>query len=355
MNSKDRHIALLSAIGMMMLILDSKTALQGAANGIELCFRTLIPSLYPFFVLSILLTSALSGNSIRWLYPLCSLVGIPKGAQSLITVGALGGYPVGAQSVSLLYQQGQLSLPQATRLLAFCNNAGPAFIFGVLGPMFSAKTVPLVLWLIHIFSAFLVGVLLPGKADEFVVQSDSHKVRISDAIAQSVKTMALICGWVICIKIILAYMDVLFLTKLPLPVQIIISGLLELSNGCLRLSEIGSDDTRFLIASFLLSLGGICVTLQTAAVAKDIPLKLYFPGKILQCAISVFLSCVLSFAFSSESLRRIPFILLLLIITGIIILLIYRYSKKVVEFRQCLMYNRGNNTSEVSSCCFVKQ
>ena len=62
MNSKDRHIALLSAIGMMMLILDSKTALQGAANGIELCFRTLIPSLYPFFVLSILLTSALSAK-----------------------------------------------------------------------------------------------------------------------------------------------------------------------------------------------------------------------------------------------------------------------------------------------------
>ena len=40
---------------MLMLILDGRTALTGAAEGIDLCIRTVIPALFPFFVLSPLL------------------------------------------------------------------------------------------------------------------------------------------------------------------------------------------------------------------------------------------------------------------------------------------------------------
>ena len=46
---------------MLALILDGRTAIDGARQGIELCLRTVIPSLFPFFVLSILLTSSLLG------------------------------------------------------------------------------------------------------------------------------------------------------------------------------------------------------------------------------------------------------------------------------------------------------
>ena len=39
-----------AALGMLVLILDSKTALAGAREGIDLCIRTVIPSLFPFFL-----------------------------------------------------------------------------------------------------------------------------------------------------------------------------------------------------------------------------------------------------------------------------------------------------------------
>ena len=48
---------ILPACGMMMLILDSQTAMHGAAEGIVLCINSVVPSLFPFFVLSILLTN----------------------------------------------------------------------------------------------------------------------------------------------------------------------------------------------------------------------------------------------------------------------------------------------------------
>ena len=68
---------------MLALILDGRTAIDGARQGIELCLRTVIPSLFPFFVLSILLTSSLLGSSLIVLRPLGRLFGMPEGAEPL--------------------------------------------------------------------------------------------------------------------------------------------------------------------------------------------------------------------------------------------------------------------------------
>jgi hypothetical protein len=40
-----------------MLILDGSTALAGAREGVQMCLYTVIPALFPFFVLSDLLSS----------------------------------------------------------------------------------------------------------------------------------------------------------------------------------------------------------------------------------------------------------------------------------------------------------
>jgi hypothetical protein len=153
----------------------------------------------------------------------------------------------------------------------------------------------------------------------------------------------------------IAYTDSLVLKILPLSAQVIITGLLELSNGCLRLSEVEFESIRFLIASFLLPLGGLCVALQTAAVTKGISMRLYFPGKILQCCISVFLSCLFQFVLPFEFHVNCAIPAIFSILIAIFIISNFQYSKKTVEFQPPLMYNRLKNSKEVSSCCFVKQ
>ena len=89
-----------AAAGMLLLILDARTGFQGAAEGIRLCISSVIPSLFPFFVLSMVLTGAIAGSTWRGLRPLGRLCGLPKGAESLLVVGLMGGYPVGAQSIA---------------------------------------------------------------------------------------------------------------------------------------------------------------------------------------------------------------------------------------------------------------
>lgn len=293
MKHRNLYTACAAASGMLVLILDGTTALTGAAEGIKLCLNTLIPSLFPFILLSILLTGAISGQRLPLLDRIAALCKMPGGTGSLLAIGLLGGYPVGAQNVALLYRSRQLSAGQAAQMIAFCNNAGPAFVFGVLGSMFSDPFIPWVLWAVHILSALSVGILLPGNAVASGVQPLSRRLRLTEALEQAVRTMGLVCGWVVVMRMVLAFLERWFLWMLPPAAQVAICGVLELSNGCIRLSSLECEGTRFVLAAAMLSLGGICVTLQTASVTEGISMKLYFPGKLLQCSISILLACLL--------------------------------------------------------------
>ena len=79
------------ALGMLGLILDSRRAMFGAAEGVELCLTAVIPSLLPFLFLSMLLTDRLWGRKNRLLRPLGRLFRLPDGSEALLIPGLLGG------------------------------------------------------------------------------------------------------------------------------------------------------------------------------------------------------------------------------------------------------------------------
>ena len=64
------------------------------------------------------------------------IFGLPPQGASALVLGMLSGYPVGAQTAASLYASGQLTKEETERLLGFCSNAGPAFIFGMVGGLF---------------------------------------------------------------------------------------------------------------------------------------------------------------------------------------------------------------------------
>lgn len=286
MNRKTLTISF-AAMAMLVLIFDGQAALSGCAEGIQLCLTAVIPSLFPFVFLSAILTGI--PVKVRFLSPLAKVCHIPAGAESLLVAGFFGGYPVGAQSIAVQYREGHLKKPQAERLLAFCSNAGPAFFFGMLQPLFRNKILCWVLWGIHIISAMLVGILMPNptEAKTNVLPSDRS---FSEALQIAVRAMATVCGWVVLFRMLLLFLQRWFLWMLPQPVQVLFSGLLELTNGCILLQTIDSEAFRFCAAACLTAFGGICVTMQTASVIQGLSLRSYIWGKLLQTFISLLLS-----------------------------------------------------------------
>ena len=286
------------SLGMLILILDTKTALQGAEEGINLCIRCVIPSLFPLLVLSILLTQFLSFPGRSEL--LSRMLGIPKGAEGILLTGLISGYPVGAQSIAIAYRNGSLSREQSHRMLGFCSNAGPAFIFGMCASLFSRSLVPWLLWAIHILSALITGILLPGKKAEEGKALSVENLPISQIMHQAVKTMGAICGWIILMRIILVILERWILWFLPQEIQVFLTLSLEIANGCQALRQIPDEASRFLLSAWMLGFGGCCVWMQTVSVAGDLGIGMYVPGKLIQGATSVILANIAgSFLYSA--------------------------------------------------------
>lgn len=290
MKRKSCLVGVGASLGMLVLILDGKTALTGAQDGLELCLKTVIPSLFPFFLLSGLLTSAFAGRRLSLLRPLAALCGIPEGGESLLLTGFLGGYPVGAQSVTGIFRSGQLSRAEAERMLAFCNNAGPAFLFGMAAAMFPQRKMAFLLWQIHMLSAVFTAMLIPSGPPRAMTVSEGKNLTLPDAMHRAVPTMAYVCGWVVLFRILIAFLNRWVLWLLPVPAQVGITGLLELTNGCCALASISSVPMRFILCSGMLAAGGLCVIMQTVSVTEGLSLRFYFLGKGMQILFSLVLS-----------------------------------------------------------------
>lgn len=332
MEKKKQTISgILTAFAMLLLIIDAKTALYGATEGVMLCYKTVVPSLLPFFVLSIFLTASISSASSRLLQPLGRLCRIPKGSETVLITGLMGGYPVGAQNVHHLWGRGQISTACAKRMLGFCSNAGPAFIFGMVAQQFSEKWAGWALWCVHILSALLTAAVLPGDNRRQQAKPSPAGITFTQALNTAVSVMARVCGWVVLFRMVIAFLQRWVLWLLPFWAQTLVCGVLELSNGCCMLGIVNDPQVRFLLASALLACGGLCVAMQTVGVTEKLGTGMYFTGKLLQTIFSISISAILFPLFSGKNTN--PFL-----ISGIIVSILL-IVKILVAFQRKLMYN----------------
>ena len=279
-------------ICLFVLILDTKTVLHGAGEGLDICIRILIPSIFPFLVVCTMVTANWTGT--RLLRPVGKLLRLPTGAEDLFLLGLFSGYPVGANMVSQAVQNRRISRYDGRRLLAFCSNAGPSFIFGIGATLFPNIGYCAVLWLIQIISASIVAILTPGKPEKANAKHCPAPT-LQQTLHKSLLTMGIICGWVVLFRILITVLERWVLWFLPAEAQILARGILELANGIVSLVHISNLGQRMIYFSVLLSFGGICVWIQTLSVTDGVSANYYLPGKLAQCAISGLLATTVQF------------------------------------------------------------
>ena len=289
--NKSGMILLASSVAFLILIIDSKTSLNAAKEGIALCVHTVIPSLFPFFVISSLLNASLQGRTYKMLSGISCICRIPQGTESIFFIGLTGGYPVGALSVKQAYESKAIVKNEAERMLGFCNNPGPAFLFGITGAMFQSVWIPFLLYCIVISSAIITGRILPGGSNR-ICSIPKHSA--TSPLKQSIQAMAQVCAWVVLFRVLLAFLDKWIFRLFPDWLVTILSGMLELTNGCLSMNRLENEALQFIIAAFLMTFGGLCVGMQTISVAGNLSCKYYYIGKTIQCVTAVSLAIPVS-------------------------------------------------------------
>ena len=284
-----RILPTLSLLGVMaLLLLCSADAAQAVRDALALCVQSVIPALFPFFVVSSLFIdlgcAAVLGRSLAPM--MHRLFGVSGAGGTAFLLGIIGGYPVGGRTAGELYRSGQCEREECERLLAFCNNAGPSFILGIAGlGCFGSVRVGAWLYLIHVGAAVMVGLLFRSTSRQMGRPEKTETPRWADALIEAVRggamSMVNICAFVVFFLVILR----LFSRFTGIQHGAIL-GIVEMTNGILRLAN---DRRGFIWAAGLLGWGGLSVHCQTAAVlsGSGLSLKRYFIGKALQAAISM--------------------------------------------------------------------
>ena len=320
--------ALAASAAMLALILDSRTAFAGGVSGVELCIRTVIPSLFPFLFLTGIFTASFGGNRGSAMRLLGKIFRLPSSEAFLLVPAFLGGYPIGAQSISQAFRSGLLPKRQAERLLSYCSNVGPAFIFGILSMKFQNPASVWMIWGIQILSIWTVSRCFgfsEGKEQPVPIKKEAPQI---PGIELALQAIAKICGWVILFRVVIEFLDKWFLHAAAPGLRVLMMGVVELSNGCCSLNLINREETRFVICNVLLAFGGLCVAYQTGSVCPGLRLRFYYAGKLLQAATAG----LLAYGIANHIFFILP-------VWAFLALILPKCLQKRVEIPRLLIYN----------------
>jgi len=133
-NLKNHIFPFLFCIFTLCLIFFSRTNIIATKNGLSLWADSVVPTLFPFFVATNLLSFT---NVPKYFGKIFSKVmrpifNVPGEGSFAFIMGIISGYPMGAKIASDFKEKGICSTEESERLLAFTNNSGPLFIIGTV-------------------------------------------------------------------------------------------------------------------------------------------------------------------------------------------------------------------------------
>lgn len=302
-------------LAFVLLVFSPDTAAESCRSGIRLCLELIIPSLFPFFILSSALNiSGLPSVIGRLFAPAAAKIyGLSGAGISALIIGLTGGYPLGAAYIAQMQQSGAVSRSEGERLLAFCNNSGPAFIIGAVGSgVFHSASVGLFLYAVHILSALITGLFFRGNnphREEQPLLIDSADIfsSLPAIVSKSVNSMLTVCGYVVCFSVIVGMLDthnvISALSSLLASLsgrglhfsRALLCGLLELGTGVGAMRGLTLCPENLSLAAGLIGWGGISVHLQTYAVTAESNIKgtLHFAGRLISASIASVLAYVI--------------------------------------------------------------
>ena len=265
------------AILMVFLLLYPRFAAEGARYGLLLWYTSVVPSLFPFMVLSSLIVS--SGGVSLLMKPVRAFLGpwLPlseNGCYTLIS-GLLCGCPMGAKTCGDFVREGKLSVQEGRFLMAICNHPSPMFLLGFVCPLFEAGMHPSRLLLSIYLPLLPLAALakriyfpgLPSPASSGSRPQTQPAPALDTAILAAAEILCRIGGYLMLFSIV-----IVFLRRapwLPASLRLFLMGAMEMTTGVREVSASLPFPDSGTAAAAILAFGGICGIFQTRAVTAS--------------------------------------------------------------------------------------
>lgn len=266
----------------LFMFINPGAVISGATDGLLLWYRKALPVLFPFLLITGLLTDT---GSIAFINKILSpflvpLLGISDVSSFLVVCGFLCGFPVGAKNCSDLTDKGLISSAEGEYLLSFCNNVSPSFITGYVA-MQSLHTpeLSIVCFLLPTFSALTCSFFfrrwypLRTKGSKIIkMEKPKEGVSFSEIldknILSSCDSITKIGGYMMAFSVLLTFMKN-FSFQNPIWSYLILPGI-ELTSGVNLLSQTPLPFSLcFPLVMAHCSFGGICALFQTKCMIRS--------------------------------------------------------------------------------------
>lgn len=276
---------------VVILLLFPDVAAQGSRNGLVLWATILVPSLFPFSVLTSIIRTFIKGNAGKYL---------------LIITGILSGYPMGAKISGELYLDGMISKKTAVFLTGFTNNPSPMFVIFFVGQKsLNLSYEKYVFYAFVILSSFIGSLLYTRftsqksnkigyarKKAELVTPCPLTE-QIDEEIASSALLLIKIGGYVMLFSIATALIQ--RIGWIPNLIKVCTCGLLEITTGNAMITASGlTTNMKIILSLAATTFGGLSAAAQTNSVIRKTGLSTgsYIMMKSCSCLTSILLSLV---------------------------------------------------------------
>lgn len=238
------------ALLMGWMLFRPETAISAAADACRLFVQSVLPGLFPYMTLSLMLVSRMQGRMPPWL---------------LVVLGWCGGSPAGAR---LLAMHPPADGRACRRVAAACATMSPMFLLGTVGEWLGSPAAGAC-----VLVSVLGGGLIAGWAAGLCRAAPPHPpygappepLSLGAAVTSATLTMLMVCGTMMLLRVLSALVTeatdrVLPLLTLPLTV------LTEVTCGVLQLTHLPLPlPLRTALAAGATGMGGMAVLLQNRA------------------------------------------------------------------------------------------
>lgn len=263
------------------------------AEGLRLSFNTVIPSVFPFLIISeiftTLLINSLSGVKNRKIYLIATLF-----------CGYLCGFPISAQVAERFYKSGIFSITDCEKSCAFGSLPSLPFCIGVIGnSMLGSKNFGLLIWMICASVGFAIIIIEP-KVDNKTTFMDvipRQRLCFVETVKRSIFAVLNISAFVTLFTVLSGFLKILIKSAL---IQTIIIPFIEITNACLILNKnLENSILKYPMISAACSLSGACVLCQILSIFEntDFSIVRYIKLKLLYSIVSLILTLIIVIIF----------------------------------------------------------
>ena len=283
---------------IFVFLIFHEVAILGAQKGLLLWYRTILPTLLPFIILTnLILNSDALEFIICFLSPLSKRLQINPYCMVCILIGLLCGYPIGGKIINDLYQKQKLSFEESIHLLPVCNNASPMFLVGYVHTFILKYQLPLFVLLSSVYLPQLIFYVIKNRkinySYNYIVNNHHNSnpyASLNTVLLHAIQIIVMIGCYIMLFSIGIEIIKHCIHSNM---LMILIS-YLEITNGLSLLNTVCPVSLKYPLILSLTTFGGFCSAYQVKSVltCKEFKIKRYILDK-LSLSVCTFLLALL--------------------------------------------------------------